>query len=202
MERLRAYRDDGVIADELSKRLSTPRLPALTLALAGVTALGVGLLLVGSFGDGAGFVGTAAFLGSGILSAGAKPGRLQWLVPPLLRAGEYGVALWLASRAGPAAFGLTYGLLAAVAFHQYDIVYRLRHQGVGPPRWLTRLGGGWEGRATVLTIAGAAGIYQPLAAAMALWLAAVYVSESVRSWIAVDRAEARGIAMTENAKGN
>ena len=39
-----------------------------------------------------------------------------------------------------------FALLCALAFRHYDLVYRLRHRGVAPPRWLDRAGGGWDGR--------------------------------------------------------
>ena len=42
----------------------------------------------------------------------------------------------------PAAFAL----LLAITYRHYDIVYRLRHRGMTPPRWLNRAAGGWDGR--------------------------------------------------------
>lgn len=75
----------------------------------------------------------------------ARPlkGALDWLVPPFFRAAEYGTVLALAAKADvngalPAAFGL----VAAVAYHHYDTVYRIRGDAGAPPQWLVRTTGG------------------------------------------------------------
>nr|MBA2529280.1 hypothetical protein [Euzebyales bacterium] len=117
--------------------------------------------------------------------------HLQWLAPPLLRLGEYGLALWLGWRTGPVALGAVYAALAAIAFHHYDIVYRLRHQNMAPPRWVTRAGGGWDCRMVLLLAAALAQAFPPVTAAMAVWCAVLYVTDSVRSWAAVAVAEHR-----------
>ena len=48
----------------------------------------------------------------------------------------------------PAAFGL----VAAVAYHHYDTVYRIRGDAGAPPRWLVRAIGGHEGRTLVVVV--------------------------------------------------
>ena len=80
-------------------------------------------------------------------------GALDWLVPPLFRAAEYGTVLILAANADvngalPAAFGL----VAAVAYHHYDTVYRIRGGTGAPPHWLVRAIGGHEGRTLLVTV--------------------------------------------------
>ncbi|CAM5629531.1 CDP-alcohol phosphatidyltransferase family protein OS=Streptomyces alboniger OX=132473 GN=CP975_31200 PE=3 SV=1 [Streptomyces alboniger] len=75
-------------------------------------------------------------------------GALDWLVPPFFRAAEYGTVLVLAAKADvngalPAAFGL----VAAVAYHHYDTVYRIRGGAGAPPAWLVRTNQGARGRA-------------------------------------------------------
>lgn len=75
-------------------------------------------------------------------AAVARPlkGTLDWLVPPFFRAGEYVTILVLAARADvPGALPAAFGLVAAVAYHHYDTVYRIRG-GTGAPR------GGSSGR--------------------------------------------------------
>ncbi len=121
-------------------------------------------------------------------------GPLDWLVPPLFRAAEYGTILILAARshvngALPAAFGL----VAAVAYHHYDTVYRIRGGTGAPPRWLVRAIGGHEGRILVVT-ALAALLYDGshgartqgftiVLTALAVVIALAVLIESIRFWV-------------------
>ncbi|MGH3516728.1 MAG: DUF5941 domain-containing protein [Haloechinothrix sp.] len=122
----------------------------------------------------------AALIGSRL--ARAEHRRLGWLVPPLLRAVEYGALIAITVLFEPAALPACFALLAAVAFHHYDTVYRLRHQRIGPPAWLCLAGGGWEIRllvAAVLAAIGGLGIGMTVAA---IALGVLYVAESVAGW--------------------
>ncbi|MER7026514.1 MULTISPECIES: DUF5941 domain-containing protein [Streptomyces] len=122
-------------------------------------------------------------------AAVARPlkGALDWLVPPFLRAAEYVTILVLAARSGvhgalPAAFGL----VAAVAYHHYDAVYRIRGGSGAPPRWLVRAAGGSEGRILVVTVLAAALSPSdfPLAlAVLAGALGLLVLVESIRFWV-------------------
>ncbi len=92
-------------------------------------------------------------LTSGLAVARPLKGALDWLVPPFFRAAEYGTVLVLAAKADvngalPAAFGL----VAAVAYHHYDTVYRIRGNAGAPPAWLVRAIGGHEGRTLLVTV--------------------------------------------------
>ncbi|MER6015600.1 DUF5941 domain-containing protein [Streptomyces bluensis] len=114
-------------------------------------------------------------------------GRLDWLVPPFFRAAEYCTVLVLAAKAGvngalPAAFGL----VAAVAYHHYDTVYRIRGNADAPPHWLVRAIGGHEGRTLLVTVLAA--LLAPTEFKVALTAAAVAVAlvvlaESIRFWV-------------------
>ncbi|MFH8746453.1 DUF5941 domain-containing protein [Streptomyces rimosus] len=119
----------------------------------------------------------------------ARPlkGPLDWLVPPLFRAGEYVAILVVAARSGvdqalPAAFGL----VAAVAYHHYDTVYRIRVGAGSPPRWLVRAAGGHEGRTLVVVLLAAllhsTGFTIALTA-LAVVLALLVLAESIRFWV-------------------
>lgn len=187
MEALRAYRDDGPLATLLGGVLRPLAPRALALGLVG--ALGLAIVLAVTTGDEVAPVVAAAVVFVSLASVGAAdvPGRLAWLLPPLLRAGEYGFVLALGIRAGPSALPVIYGLLAAVAFHQYDIVYRLRHQRVAPPRWVTWLGGGWDGRMLLVALLFAVGLLESGAVALAVWCAALFVPESIASWVRIER---------------
>jgi phosphatidylglycerophosphate synthase len=114
-------------------------------------------------------------------------GALDWLVPPIFRAAEYGTVLILAAKsqvngALPAAFGL----VAAVAYHHYDTVYRIRGNAGAPPAWLVRVIGGHEGR-TLLVIVLAAALtasqFKVALTAMAVAVALVVLVESIRFWV-------------------
>jgi Family of unknown function (DUF5941) len=73
----------------------------------------------------------------------ARPGdlsaRLGWLAPSLARVVEPGGLVLLVGLIRPAALPGAYLLLAAIAFHQYDVVYRRRLTGAGPDRARTWL---------------------------------------------------------------
>ncbi|MEV0037716.1 DUF5941 domain-containing protein [Streptomyces sp. NPDC050804] len=128
-------------------------------------------------------------LTSGLAVARPLGGALDWLVPPVFRAAEYGTVLVLAARsevngALPAAFGL----VAAVAYHHYDTVYRIRGGSGAPPKWLVRSAGGHEGRTLLVTALAAVLVTRHTAFPMALTVLAVAVAlvvllESIRFWV-------------------
>ena len=106
-------------------------------------------------GDGASWPLAGAVIAWLVLAAGVSAGRplhdrLRWIVPPALRVVEYAGLLWVAALAGPSAVPAAFALLLAITYRHYDIVYRLRHRGVTPPRALNRLAGGWDGRLLVV----------------------------------------------------
>ncbi|MGY1496154.1 DUF5941 domain-containing protein [Streptomyces sp. QTS52] len=133
-----------------------------------------------------------AFAALYVLSAGVAfsvplKGRLDWLVPPLFRVTEYGTVLILAGKAEvngalPAAFGL----VAAVAYHHYDTVYRIRGNAGAPPRWLVRASGGHEGRTMVVVVLAALLSAPQFAVALtvlAVAVALLVLAESIRYWV-------------------
>ncbi|MEU8479742.1 DUF5941 domain-containing protein [Streptomyces hygroscopicus] len=156
--------------------------------------LGAAAVLAGTAAGGFGSwlpVGCAVLYAvlAGVAVAAPLKGPLDWLVPPLFRAAEYGTILILAARsevngALPAAFGL----VAAVAYHHYDTVYRIRGGTGAPPRRLVRAIGGHEGRTVVVTAAAALlhdqnqGFTIALTA-LAAALALAVLIESIRFWV-------------------
>jgi phosphatidylglycerophosphate synthase len=187
---LDAYRDDGPVALALG-RLPLPSLPASALVLAGVGAL---LAVVAITGDGASWPLAGATLAAVIAAGGVSAGRplrdrMRWAVPPALRAAEYGGILWVAALAGGSAVPGAFALLLAVTFRHYDIVYRLRHRGVTPPRWLNRAAGGWDGRLLAsYVLAAAAAVPAGFYAAGAL-LAIAFVGEAIAGWATFERSQ-------------
>ncbi|WP_310724552.1 DUF5941 domain-containing protein [Streptomyces sp. N2A] len=133
-----------------------------------------------------GVAGCSALLAGAAVSRPLK-GALDWLVPPFFRAGEYVTILVLAARADvPGALPAAFGLVAAVAYHHYDTVYRIRGGTGAPPRWLVRATGGHEGRVLVVTVLAAAlspeGFTIALTA-LAVVLALLVLIESIRFWV-------------------
>ncbi|HEX4790583.1 MAG TPA: DUF5941 domain-containing protein [Actinospica sp.] len=112
-------------------------------------------------------------------------GKLGWLVPPLIQAVAYLVVIGLIF-ADPLLGAASFTLLAAVIYHHYDVVYRIRANAGQPPHWLTVALGGNLGRSVLLVLLGTAiGSGRVLSAV--LWLVAGYlavlaVGESVRFW--------------------
>jgi hypothetical protein len=114
-------------------------------------------------------------------------GALDWLVPPIYRAAEYGTVLVLAVKAEvngalPAAFGL----VAAVAYHHYDTVYRIRGNAGAPPHWLVRAIGGHEGRTLLVVVLAAlltAEQFKVALTALAAAVALLVLAESIRFWV-------------------
>ncbi|MFH8281678.1 DUF5941 domain-containing protein [Streptomyces antibioticus] len=114
-------------------------------------------------------------------------GALDWLVPPILRAGEYLTVLVLAARSDvngalPAAFGL----VAAVAYHHYDTVYRIRGDAGAPPAWLVRAIGGQDGRTLLVAVLAAlltGAQFTVALTALAVAVALVVLVESTRFWV-------------------
>ncbi|WP_440099012.1 DUF5941 domain-containing protein [Streptosporangium sp. H16] len=180
-----AYRDDGVLSRGMGA-LVAGQLPPLPPAIVGMFVTGV-LLLVGVAGtDGpAVFAPAVALLLAGLGSSHPHDGRLDWLVPPVLRLTEYGfvASVGFAHDVPP---WLIFMLLGAMAFHHYDVVYRLR-QRVYPPSWLATSGLGWDGRMLLIALGGLAGQVTLVFALLALYLWCLFSWESVTCWLAAPR---------------
>ncbi|MFF8455112.1 DUF5941 domain-containing protein [Streptomyces albidoflavus] len=179
--------DSGPLAEALSPRLrSLAKLPAPAVAaLGGVILVAVTALTpAGSAGP---LLGAVVYvLCSSLAVSRPLTGALDWLVPPSFRAAEYGVILLLAARADDSgALPAAFGLVAAVAYHHYDTVYRIRGGSGAPPRALVRATGGHEGRVLLVT---AASLLAPSGFTVALTVLAVVVAlvvlaESIRFWV-------------------
>ncbi|MET7779467.1 DUF5941 domain-containing protein [Streptomyces mirabilis] len=155
-------------------------------------ALGTVILLVDvsfrQFGNWQMIVGALVYAAcAGRAVARPLKGPLDWLVPPFFRAAEYLTVLVLAAKADvngalPAAFGL----VAAVAYHHYDTVYRIRGNAGAPPHWLVRAIGGHEGRTllvTVLAVLLTAAQFKVALTVLAVAVALLVLVESIRFWV-------------------
>ncbi|NEB81250.1 CDP-alcohol phosphatidyltransferase family protein [Streptomyces sp. SID14478] len=178
--------DSGPLAQALARVARSP-LPAPVIAAVG----GVAVVAVSGLTDFGGpwpIVAAAVYCVTSALAV-SRPlkGTLDWLVPPVFRASEYLTILLLAARADvngalPAAFGL----VAAVAYHHYDTVYRIRGGTGAPPHWLVRAIGGHEGRTLVVTLVAALFTKTDFSLALtvlAVAVALVVLAESIRFWV-------------------
>ncbi|KOY55525.1 DUF5941 domain-containing protein [Streptomyces sp. XY332] len=179
--------DSGPLAS-VAAALSKGRPVAPLLMTLAAAVLIVGGALRSGFGA-PWLVGTAVFYAIATGAAVSRPlkGALDWLVPPLLRCAEYVTVLVLAVKADvPGALPAAFGLVAAVAYHHYDTVYRIRGGSGAPPRWLVWTIGGHEGR-VLLTVVLAAVLPRdafPVAlTALAVFVALVVLVESIRFWV-------------------
>jgi hypothetical protein len=126
-------------------------------------------------------------VGSALVAVGWQPpvhDRLGWQAPAALWVAEaLAVGVLVHHTVGvQTAAGFAY--VAAVAYHRYDVVYRLRDTGTPPAAWLATVGLGTEGRLLVLLLLA---LFAPSAVVPALWVAAVllavlYLTESATGW--------------------
>ncbi|MGV9254866.1 DUF5941 domain-containing protein [Streptomyces sp. NPDC003697] len=173
-------------AGGLARRLPGGAAPAVAL-LGGLAVVATAALT--GFGGPWPVLGAVVYAAASALAV-ARPlkGALDWLVPPFFRAAEYGTVLALAAKAGvggalPAAFGL----VAAVAYHHYDTVYRIRGDAGAPPAWLVRAIGGQEGRTLLVAVLAAlltAAQFKVALTVLAVAVALLVLAESIRFWVA------------------
>ncbi|MFF7382087.1 DUF5941 domain-containing protein [Streptomyces griseoluteus] len=181
--------DTGPLAGALGRafKRGLPGLAVPAVAFLGGAAVVACSALTG-FGGWLPVVGAVVYvLASALATARPLKGSLDWLVPPFFRAAEYGTVLALAARADvhgalPAAFGL----VAAVAYHHYDTVYRIRGDAGAPPAWLVRAIGGQEGRTLLVTVLAAlltASQFTVALTVIAVCVALLVLVESIRFWV-------------------
>ncbi|MDX3516934.1 DUF5941 domain-containing protein [Streptomyces scabiei] len=189
--------DSGPLAEVLSRVMpSRYAVLARLLALAGAV-----VVVLAAWIDGPGW-SVVVCAGAYVLvsaDAVARPlkGPLDWLIPPLFRAAEYGTVLILAAKADvngalPAAFGL----VGAVAYHHYDTVYRIRGDAGAPPRWLVRAIGGHDGRTLLVTVLAALLAptdFKVALTALAVAVALLVLIESIRFWVTAHKTGAPAV---------
>jgi hypothetical protein len=176
---LPAYRGDGPLAHRIGGvvRGQLPPLPPLLVGLlvtCDLAYLGVanlpGLLVLGP---------VAAMLLAALGACHPHDGRLDWLVPSLLLAGE---AIFLTGLgfARQVWLPMIFVLLAAVAVRHADIAYRAR-AGRGVPA--DKFGLGWDGRMLVAGFAAVLGIVPFAYAALAAWLWLLTAWDFLGAWL-------------------
>jgi len=176
---LPAYRDDGVLAYRIGGVVQghLPPLPPLLVGLlvtADLAVLGVanlpGVLILAP---------VAAMLLAALGARHPHDGRLDWVVPSLLLAGE-GVFLAGLGFARHVWLPVIFALLAAVVLRHADIVYRAR-AGRGIPA--DKFGLGWDGRMLVAGLAAVFGFVPSAYAVLAGWLWLLTAWDFLGAWL-------------------
>lgn len=179
---LRELRDDGHFC-RLLGRIAPGLIPPLPTAA--TAALVVLVLLAADRGHPAGitlFAPVAALLLSGTASGHPHDGRSDRLVPPVLRVMEYAYLMVVGLAAGVPG-PLVFVLLIAVACHHRDDAARPPVGVARSPR--TRAAAlGWDGRMLVVAGGSALHVLTPVYGILAGYLAALLVTEAVRTWSA------------------
>jgi len=184
--RLQAYRDDGPLCTAIGQLTLGRMVPLPGTVLAAITT--AALLAVTGAEERAIpllYAPVVALLLIGPSAAHRHNGRIDWIVPTIIRGIEYGY-LAVLGFAQDVSAPLIYALLAVLAYHHYDTVYRTR-QRLWPHRRVFQAGLGWEGR---MLVAAFAGLYGQLAAAYAVltgYLGLLFVVESVVAWARASR---------------
>ena len=140
-----------------------------------------------------------------LVGAGCRPPlqhRLGWQASALLWGAEAVLVLAVAAPLAGASQWCAYAYLAAVAWHRYDVVYRLRDTGEPAAAWVTTVTLGVDGRLVALAVLAALGApMAPVLAWAALALIVVYGAESGRGWREWLRAQsAREASRTDGAE--
>jgi Family of unknown function (DUF5941) len=192
--RVLGYRGDGPLAVWVGRFVNgrLPPLPPLVVGLlvtGMLAALGLqnlpGILV---------FTPVEAMLLASLASWHPHGGPRDWLVPPLLQAGEYVflAALGFAGRVWPP---VTFALLAAIVLHHLDLAYRARNELVPSPggplvrrdgllQGSDRSGFGWDGRMIIGGIAAMAGILPMIYPLLALYLWGLLARDWIAGWSA------------------
>ena len=186
---LSVYRDDGLIARVLGRLGAAVPAPAPLSALVGLVPLVIAVVVTGGGASNGLAAAVLAWVAVGVSANGRGRRRAAWSAVPIARLSEYLALIWIAALHGESAYPAVYALLGALAFRHYDLVYRLRHRGVQPARWVSLLSLGWDGRlvlAYVLLVTGAlpAGYF-----VVAGVLGAAFIGEAVYGWVVVGRME-------------
>lgn len=185
--------DTGPLAELVARVTRRPAraLPGVLPLLIAVAG-GAAVLVVAAFGPlGSPVLVLGALVyvvTSGIAVAHRMGGPLDWLIPPVFRAAEYSTVLILAARADvPGALPAAFGLVAAVAYHHYDTVYRIRGGAGAPPRGLVRSLGGHEGRTLLVAVFAAFSTAElglpPELTLLTVVVAVIALTESIRFWV-------------------
>ncbi|GAB3066192.1 DUF5941 domain-containing protein [Pedococcus soli] len=174
--------DLGPLAVAVSRALRAPFLVGLLGAAVLVVAVP---WVVWSGHVGVGLV--VAVVGFVAVAAAWQPPvhhRLAWQAPAALWVAEALTVGVLVHHTLDSWSAAAFAYVAAIAYHRYDVVYRLRDTGTPPASWVAVAGLGTDGRLVVLLLVAllAPGAVVPLLWVSAVALAVVYLTESFLGW--------------------
>jgi hypothetical protein len=176
---LAAYRGDGVLA-HWAGALVDGRIPPLPPVLVGL--LVTGMLAALGLGNLPGILVLTPIEAMMLAALGSRhphDGRLDWLAPALLLAGE-GVFLGALGLARQVTLWVVFALLAAVLVRHVDLACRVR---AGRGIEADVLGLGWEGRMLLAGVAATAGLVPFAYVALAGYLWLLFIWEFVTVWL-------------------
>ena len=176
---LAAYRGDGVLA-HWAGALVDGRIPPLPPVLVGL--LVTGMLAALGLGNLPGILVLTPIEAMMLAALGSRhphDGRLDWLAPALLLAGE-GVFLGALGLARQVTLWVVFALLAAVLVRHLDLACRAR---AGRGVEADVLGLGWEGRMLLAGVAATAGLVPFAYPALAGYLWLLFIWEFVTVWL-------------------
>ncbi|WP_326820946.1 DUF5941 domain-containing protein [Streptosporangium sp. NBC_01756] len=186
--RLLAYRDDGPLVMALRDKVGPglPPVPAALAALLAIVAIGV----TGMLDEGFVLLVPVLVMVVLVLPTAARDhlGKLDWLMPPLIRTTEF-LTIILIGLAADAPKWLLFVLIYVIGYHTYDTVYRTR-QSIWPPDWVFKAGLGWELRLLLIGAGAAFDVLTWVLAALTLYLGVLFAIESVTSWVRLDKQSA------------
>ncbi|WP_406317576.1 DUF5941 domain-containing protein [Streptosporangium sp. NBC_01639] len=186
--RLLAYRDDGPLVMALRDKMGPglPPVPAALAALLAIVAIGV----TGMLDEGFVLLVPVLVMVVLVLPTAARDhlGKLDWLMPPLIRTTEF-LTIILIGLAADAPKWLLFVLIYVIGYHTYDTVYRTR-QSIWPPDWVFKAGLGWELRLLLIGAGAAFDVLTWVLAALTLYLGVLFAIESVTSWVRLDKQSA------------
>ena len=81
---------------------------------------------------------------------------------------------------------ITFWIVFSIAYHHYDVMYRSL-QGSVPPRWLTWLGFGWDGRLIVIAVVAASALWQPTLTILLAWWVLWFAGVASLQWLRSNR---------------
>jgi Family of unknown function (DUF5941) len=186
--RLLAYRDDGPLVMLLRDKVG-PGLPSVPSTLVALLAI-IAMSVTGMLTDGPILLVPVLIMIVLVLPTAARDhlGKLDWLMPPLIRAAEFLTIILIGLAAGAPKW-LLFVLIYVIGYHTYDTVYRTR-QSIWPPDWVFRAGLGWEIRLLLIGVGAALGVLIWVLAALTLYLGVLFAVESVTSWVRLDKGAA------------